>query len=61
VKHVVVQRLKKESLWFKINGKTISELNDMHLDILEKWFQELPKSLNRKRHLNCAYNFKRNQ
>jgi excinuclease ABC subunit A len=41
-------RLKKESLWFKINGKTISELNDMHLDILEKWFQELPKSLDKK-------------
>ena len=41
-------RLKKESLWFKVNGKIISELNDMHLDILEKWFLDLPKSLDKK-------------
>ena len=41
-------RLKKESLWFKVNGKTISELNDMHLDRLEKWFLDLPKSLDKK-------------
>jgi excinuclease ABC subunit A len=41
-------RLKKESLWFKVNGKIISELNDMHLDSLEKWFLDLPKSLDKK-------------
>ena len=41
-------RLKKESLWFKVNGKIISELNDMHLDTLEKWFLDLPKSLDKK-------------
>ncbi|WP_288072291.1 excinuclease ABC subunit UvrA [Hydrotalea sp.] len=38
-------RLKKESLWFKIDGKNIAELGDMSLDLLTQWFQQLPKKL----------------
>ena len=32
------KRLKKESLWFKIQGRNIAELGDMHLDNLAAWF-----------------------
>ncbi|HLF45055.1 MAG TPA: excinuclease ABC subunit UvrA [Chitinophagaceae bacterium] len=31
-------RLKKESLWFKIQGRNIAELGDMNLDNLAAWF-----------------------
>ncbi|NIV98434.1 hypothetical protein GWN26_04485, partial [Candidatus Saccharibacteria bacterium] len=41
-------RLKKESLWFKIDGKNIAELGDMSLDLLTQWFQQLPKKLSEK-------------
>jgi excinuclease ABC subunit A len=41
-------RLKKESLWFKVNEKTIAALNDMHLDELQTWFKKLPSKLDKK-------------
>jgi excinuclease ABC subunit A len=41
-------KLKKESLWFKINEENIAALNDMHLDDLQKWFVQLPKKLDKK-------------
>lgn len=41
-------KLKKESLWFKINECTIADLNDLHLDDLEIWFKKLPSKLNKK-------------
>ena len=41
-------KLKKESLWFKVNGENIATLNDMHLDDLQKWFLALPKKLDKK-------------
>ena len=41
-------RLKKESLWFKVNEKTIAELNEMHLDDLQTWFKKLPAKLDKK-------------
>ncbi len=41
-------KLRKESLWFKVNEHNIAALNDMHLDVLQKWFLELPKKLDKK-------------
>jgi len=41
-------RLKKESLWFKVDGKNISELGDMNLDKLFRWFEDVEKRLNNK-------------
>ena len=41
-------RLKKEALYFKINNKNISELAEMDIVNLAKWFEELPKHLNKK-------------
>jgi len=41
-------RLRKESLWFKVNGKNIAALNDMHLDDLQNWFKKLPAELDKK-------------
>jgi len=41
-------RLKKESLFFKINGKNIAELSEMDIDELQKWFLDLPKNLSEK-------------
>jgi excinuclease ABC subunit A len=35
------QRLKKEALWFKIDGRNISELSQMDLTALGKWFENL--------------------
>jgi excinuclease ABC subunit A len=46
-------KLKRESLWFKINECNIDDLNNMHLDVLENWFLKLPKKLNNKE-LNIA-------
>lgn len=34
-------RLKKESLWFKLNKRNISELSEMNLDNLAAWFDGL--------------------
>ena len=41
-------RLKKEALYFKINDKNIAELAEMDIVNLAKWFDELPKYLNKK-------------
>ncbi len=41
-------RLRKESLWFKVNEKNIAALNDMHLDALQEWFKKLPAKLDKK-------------
>lgn len=41
-------RLKKESLWFKINDKNIAELSSMNLDQLMKWFIEAEQHLSKK-------------
>jgi len=38
-------RLKKESLWFKVDEKNISELSDMDLVNLHEWFEKLHKRL----------------
>jgi len=47
-------KLKKESLWFKVNECNIATLNDMHLDDLQKWFLSLPKKLDKKDTLIAA-------
>ncbi|QEC66009.1 excinuclease ABC subunit UvrA [Panacibacter ginsenosidivorans] len=41
-------RLKKESLWFKIDEKNISELSEMNLDKLMIWFNGIEKRLSNK-------------
>ncbi len=41
-------RLKKESLWFKIDEKNIAELNEMNLDVVSKWFSGIEKRLSDK-------------
>jgi excinuclease ABC subunit A len=42
------QRLKKESLWFKVNGKNIAELSNMNLDNLAAWFDGIELMLDNK-------------
>lgn len=41
-------RLKKESLWFKVDEKNVSELSDMNLDKLMQWFTGIEKRLSNK-------------
>jgi excinuclease ABC subunit A len=41
-------RLKKESLWFKVDGKNIAELSEMNLDKLMVWFTGIEKRLSNK-------------
>ncbi len=41
-------RLKKESLWFKINEKNIAELSAMDLDALQEWFTGIEKKLSKR-------------
>jgi len=41
-------RLKKESLWFKVDEKNIAELSEMDLDILYKWFDGIEERLSAK-------------
>ena len=41
-------RLKKESLWFKIDERNIAELSEMDLDKLAQWFSGLEKRINEK-------------
>jgi excinuclease ABC subunit A len=38
-------RLKKESLWFKVDGKNISELSELDLDELMAWFSDIEKRM----------------
>ncbi len=44
-------RLKKESLWFKINQKNIAELGSMNLDKLLQWFNTIEKHLTNKKNI----------
>ena len=41
-------RLKKESLWFRIDAKNIAELSHFNLDKLAKWFEGIEKRLDNK-------------
>ena len=41
-------RLKKESLWFKVDEKNIAELSDKNLDKLMAWFEDVEKRLSKK-------------
>lgn len=41
-------RLKKESLWFKINGRNIAQLSEMNLDNLAAWFDGIELMLDNK-------------
>jgi excinuclease ABC subunit A len=41
-------RLKKESLWFKVNEKNIAELSNQDLVQLVQWFEGIDKRLNEK-------------
>ena len=41
-------RLRKESLFFKINEKSIGDLSAMDIDVLSHWFEELPNHLSEK-------------
>jgi len=44
-------RLKEDSLWFKVDGKNISELTKLNLSSLSKWFSELEERLDKKQQL----------
>lgn len=44
-------RLKKESLWFKIDGKNIAELSELNLDELMEWFQNIEDRLSPKQNI----------
>lgn len=41
-------RLRKESLYFKVNGKNIAELANKDIVELAEWFEDLPKHLSEK-------------
>ena len=41
-------RLKKESLWFKIDDKNIAEISQLNLDKLHAWFTGIEARLNKK-------------
>ncbi|HUZ58208.1 MAG TPA: excinuclease ABC subunit UvrA [Hanamia sp.] len=45
------KRLKKESLWFKIDGKNIAELSEMDLVKLSAWFEGIETRLNKKQNI----------
>lgn len=45
------KRLKKESLWFKIDGKDIGELSELDLDKLLFWFDGLENRLNKRQNI----------
>lgn len=44
-------RLRKESLWFKIDEKNIAELSNLNLDKLQVWFTDLEARLNNKQNV----------
>ncbi len=44
-------RLKKESLWFKIAGRNISELSNLNLDNLAAWFDGIELRITNKQNL----------
>jgi excinuclease ABC subunit A len=41
-------RLKKESLWFRVNGRNIADLSEMNLDNLAAWFDGIELMLDNK-------------
>ena len=45
------KRLKKESLWFKVDEKNIAELSEMDLVKLSVWFEGIEKRLNKKQNI----------
>lgn len=45
------KRLKKESLWFKVDGKNIAELSEMDLVKLLEWFKGIESRLNKKQNI----------
>lgn len=45
------KRLKKESLWFKIDEKNIGDLSELDLDKLLSWFTGLEKRLNNRQNI----------
>lgn len=44
-------RLKKESLWFKVDGKNIAELSNLNLDKFYHWFDGIEKRLSSKQNV----------
>lgn len=44
-------RLKKESLWFKVDGKNIAEISNYNLDKLLQWFESIEKRLSKKQQI----------
>lgn len=44
-------RLKKESRWFKVDDKNISELSNLNLDKLLVWFNDIEKRLDKKQNV----------
>jgi len=44
-------RLKKESLWFKIDRKNIAELSELDLNKLKQWFTGIEKRLSEKQNI----------
>lgn len=45
------KRLKKESLWFKIDGEDISVLSELNLDKLMLWFVDIEKRLSNRQNI----------
>jgi excinuclease ABC subunit A len=45
------KRLKKESLWFKVDGKNIAELSEMDLVKLLQWFDGIESRLDKKQNI----------
>ncbi len=45
------KRLKKESLWFKIDEKDIADLSNLDLNKLQDWFSEIEKRLTSRQNL----------
>ena len=44
-------RLKKESLWFRVDKKNIAELSNLNLDKLAIWFNDIEKRLSNKQNI----------
>jgi excinuclease ABC subunit A len=47
-------RLKKESLFFKIADKNISELAEMDISVLQHWFRDVEKKLSKQQNIIAA-------
>src|SRR5438045_9434146 len=45
------QRLKKESLWFKVDENNIATLSDLNLDKLYGWFDNIEDRLSKRQNL----------